>query len=186
MDYLRDHGYVNEGLKGKWSGDYTLFTINNLGQASLTIQGWQYYEELRKGLSESKIAFMAMPFDDSQLDDLYLKMKKAVEQTGFSLERLDEGQPAGLIDDHLRVKIHRSKFMIADITGGNKNVFWEAGYADGLGKAVIYTCKKGEKPPFDTNHQLTVFWEEQNLDQALEKLKDTIRYTFPNEAKLND
>ena len=54
---------------------------------------------------------------------------------------------AGLIDDRLRVEIRTSRFLIADLTHENAGAYWEAGFAEGLGKPVIYTC---EKSKFDT------------------------------------
>jgi hypothetical protein len=66
----------------------------------------------------------------------------------------------------------------------------EAGFAEGLGKPVIYTCKKEafekEGTHFDTNHHLTVVWEPGKLPVALEALKATIRATLPIEAKMMD
>lgn len=107
------------------------------------------------------------------------------------MKRLNENQPAGLIDDHLRVEIKRARFLIADLTHANNGAYWEAGYAEGLGKTVIYTCEqqvfddRAQGTHFDTNHHLTVKWNPENPDMAVESLKATIRATFP-EAKQED
>ena len=70
---------------------------------------------------------------------------------------------AGSIDERLRVEIRRSRFLIADLTDRNAGAYWEAGFAEGLGKPVIYTCEKSvfeeEKTHFDTNHMHTVLWD---------------------------
>lgn len=101
----------------------------------------------------------------------------AVAATGFTLKRLDEDQPAGLIDDRLRVEIRQSRFLVSDLTHRNPGAYWEAGYAEGLGKPVIYTCRKDvfedkkSAPHFDTNHHLTVIWEAEDLDAAVVRLK---------------
>jgi nucleoside 2-deoxyribosyltransferase len=134
---------------------------------------------------------MAMKFGDPQLDNIYQNhFKAAVRATEFELKRLDEGQPAGLIDDRLRVEIRQSRFLIADLTHHNNGAYWEAGYAEGLGKPVIYTCRKDafkqEGTHFDTNHHLTVIWDPDNMGEAVERLKATIRATLPGEAKLGD
>ena len=84
--------------------------------------------------------------------------RKAVRQAGFELIRLDDSPPAGLIDDRLRVEIQSSDFLIADLTHDNLGAYWEVGYAEGLGKPVVYTCEKTkfdqEETHFDTNHHL--------------------------------
>jgi nucleoside 2-deoxyribosyltransferase len=60
------------------------------------------------------------------------------------------------------VEIRACRFLIADLTHANNGAYWEAGFAEGLGKPVTYTCKKSEfakASHFDTNHHLTVLWE---------------------------
>jgi hypothetical protein len=160
---------------------------------NLTLKGWELFERLKRGKASGRNAFMAMPFDDPDLDKIFTDhFKSAVKATGFDLKRLDEGQPAGLIDDRLRVEIRQSRFLIADLTHNNNGAYWEAGYAEGLGKPVIYTCRKDvfDNPQkgthFDTNHHLTVVWEPDKLPEAVEKLKATIRATLPEEAKQSD
>jgi len=82
-----------------------------------------------------------MPFGNPELDHLFMDhFKPTVLQTGFTLKRLDEEQKAGLIDDQLRVEIRQSKFLLAELTESNSGAYWEAGYAEGLGKPVIYLC----------------------------------------------
>ncbi len=46
---------------------------------------------------------MAMKFNDAELDDVYKKFfKPAVDQTNFTLKRIDEYPEAGIIDLRLR------------------------------------------------------------------------------------
>jgi hypothetical protein len=86
----------------------------------LTMNGWRRFEELRRGSSAHRVAFMAMPFGEKELDDLFrINFVPAVEKTGFKLKRLDENQPAGLIDDRLRVEIRQSRFLISDLSPSN-------------------------------------------------------------------
>lgn len=159
----------------------------------LTFLGWSRVDEIRKGRTDTLQAFMAMKFGDAETDALFRDhFKDAVKATGFNLKRLDEEPRAGLIDDRLRVEIRQSRFLIADLSHGNPGAYWEAGFAEGLGKPVIYTCKKSvfddveKRPHFDTNHHLTVVWDPANLGEAVEILKATIRATLPEYAKLSD
>jgi hypothetical protein len=158
---------------------------------TLSLKGWEYYEKLKRGATESRKAFMAMKYGDEQLDKIVEEVfKPAVKQTGFDLVRLDDKPKAGLIDDRLRIEIRTSRFLIADLTHDNLGAYWEAGYAEGLGKPVIYTCEKSkfEKAPphFDANHHLTIPWDSNNLQEAANQLKATIRATLPEAAKLTD
>ena len=157
----------------------------------LTLSGWQAYAEIERGRSDSRCAFMAMSYGNPMIDRAFAEcFRPAAAATGFSLVRLDDAPPAGLIDDRLRVEIRRSRFLIADLTEGNRGAYWEAGFAEGLGKAVIYTCEeehfKSHGTHFDTSHHQTVFWEQENLDRAAEALKTTIRATLPAEAIMQE
>jgi len=164
--------------------------IAGASRLHLTFKGWAFYEELKRGHSSSRVAFMAMKFNEADLDAIVENhFKPAVAATGFDLRRINDGQPAGLIDDKLRVAIRQSRFIVADLTHHNNGAYWEAGYAEGLGKPVIYTCRadvfadKKSGTHFDTNHHLTVVWEPSMLEEAAQRLKDTIRATLPEDAQ---
>lgn len=125
-----------------------------------------------------------MQYGDSTLDTIVNDhFRPAVAETGFILRRLDDEQPAGLIDDRLRLEIQSSHFLIVDLSHDNRGAYWEGGYAEGLGKPVISTCTESvfEKTPshFDTNHHLHVLWNPADIEPALKKLKATIRATIP-------
>lgn len=166
-------------------------SVGNAVGGSLTFRGWRYYEEVRRGSRQSRKAFMAMPFGDDTLDGVYRDcFKPAVKRAGFDLVRLDETTPAGSIDDRLRVEIRTARFMIAELSHGNRGAYWEAGYAEGLGKPVIYTCEKkqwdSEGTHFDTNHLHTVVWTKEELEDAASRLTASVRATFPEEAQMTD
>ena len=134
---------------------------------------------------------MAMQFGDPNLDTMVDKwFKSAVKDTGFELRRVSDAPKAGLIDNNIRIEIQTSRFVLADLTHDNHGAYWEAGYAEGLGKPVIYTCEVSkftkEKTHFDTNHHHTVTWDFANPEAVVQALKATIRATLPDEARLED
>ncbi len=155
------------------------------------MSGWLRYGVLKQGLIESRRVLMAMKFGDEQLDHVVKScFSPAVSRTGFELRTIVQNQPAGLIDDQLRVALRTSRFVIADLTHGNNGAYWEAGFAEGLGRPVIYTCRQAEwrkgQSHFDTNHLVTVIWEPANLEKASAQLAATIRATLPAEATMTD
>ena len=157
----------------------------------LTYSGWQHYEELKKGKAAGRTAFMAMPFGNTELDAMFENVfRPAVKETGFNLKRVDDEPVAGVIDNKIRVDIRMCRFLIADLTCCNRGAYWEAGYAEGLGKPVIYTCNtyyfKQEGTHFDTNHCTTVVWDPAAPEAAAKNLKATIRNSLPFEAKMED
>ena len=113
-----------------------------------------------------------------------------IDLTSFGLRILTEAQGAGLIDDQMRVAIRTARFLVADVSTGNRGTYWEAGFAEGLGRPVIYTCREDvindrnhtDHPHFDANHMNTVVWSPDRLGDARRRLAATIRNTFPTEA----
>jgi hypothetical protein len=159
--------------------------------ATLTFAGWDHYEDMKRGGRVYRRAFMAMKFGDEQLDRVLEEIfKPSALRAGFQLVKLTDVPKAGLIDNRLRVEIQASDFVIADLTHDNLGAYWEAGYAEGLGKAVIYTCEKAKfaqaKTHFDTNHHLTVLWDQSSPDLCAQELAATIRATLPHIAVLED
>ena len=86
---------------------------------------------------------------------------------------------AGIIDNIMRMRIKEARFVIADLTHDNNGAYWEAGYAEGLGKPVIYICEaekfEREKSHFDTNHCTTIPWSGDDPDTFRQQLSATIR-----------
>lgn len=157
----------------------------------LTFDGWQRHNKLTKETVSGSKAFMAMDFSNKSLSEIFINnFKPAVAEAGFDLVRLDENPKAGSIDERLRVELRRSAFIIADLTDSNLGAYWEAGFAEGLGKPVIYTCEKSvfenKGTHFDTNHLHTVIWSSGEADEAAKDLKATIRATLPELSQLED
>lgn len=169
----------------------TYLSGQSVAQIALTFAGWDTYETLRLGGTTYRKAFMAMKFGDAILDDfLGSFLKPAAKRAGFDLFKLDDRPKAGLIDDRMRVEIRASDFVVADLTHDNLGAYWEAGFAEGLGKPVIYTCERSKfeatRTHFDTNHHLTIVWDLSDAEQAGRQLTETIRATLPHLARLTD
>jgi DNA-binding PadR family transcriptional regulator len=156
----------------------------------LTFDGWERFEELHRVSAESRIAFMAMGYGNPGVNQAFTEFVRAVEQTGFQLCRLDQKPKAGLIDLRMRVEIRSAKFLIADLTDENRGAYWEAGFTEGCGKKVYYTCEASKfeatKTHFDTEHLLTIKWSPETMPAALDELKSAIRNDFPTDAKQSD
>jgi hypothetical protein len=157
----------------------------------LTMKGWEKYQELKKRDIDSRVAFMAMKFGDPALDRAVDEcFRPAVDRTGFRLRLLTDDQGAGLIDDQLRAAMLASRFIIADLSHDNQGAYWEAGFGEGLGLPVIYTCEVSKwaksKTHFDTNHLVTIIWDPADLKKAQNQMTATIRATLRGEARQND
>jgi hypothetical protein len=80
----------------------------------------------------------------------------------------------------MRQQITQARFLIVELTHANLGAHWEAGFAEGLGKPVIYTIREGHKAHFDVDHCLRIEWNPDKLDVALNLVKATIRNAMPD------
>ena len=141
----------------------------------LTVDGHTHLAELGKRIMDSERAFVAMWFD-RETDDAYHKgIKPGIEESGYTPVRIDEKQHLNKIDDEILAEIRRSKFLVVDLTegeplktkdgqikGGTRgSVYYEAGFAYGLGIPIIYTCHKDSrnKVHFDIRQYACIVWE---------------------------
>jgi hypothetical protein len=183
QEYPKFYCRNNEELRFHLHGlqERQLLTFEPTGRTlgvRLTGIGWQRAEELQRPNIESKQAFVAMWFD-KQLDSAFAQgILKLEEDTGFRPLRIDMKQFNDKICDHIIVEIRRSRFIIADVTGQRQGVYFEAGFAMGLGLPVIWTCRKDQinECHFDTRQYNHITWE--TPEELREKLKDRILATI--------
>lgn len=131
---------------------------------NLTLKGWAEYEKQRAGEFGGNYAFLALQFGDPLLETFVSDVLKPCirNELGYEVVDMRDVARAGIIDNLMREQIRDAAFVIADLTHDNSGAYWEAGYAEGLGKPVIYICEKSKfdeaKTHFDTNHCTTVVW----------------------------
>lgn len=145
----------------------------------LTTPGWKKFEDLERNWRNSTTAFIAMWFNKATVK--YREaVKEAIQQAGYEPKVIDEHEHNNFIMDEVINKINEAKFVIADFTcipeqpennskipgGVRGGVYFEAGYAKGLGKEVIVTCKDDadskKRRHFDIDQLNTLFWKEQD------------------------
>ena len=139
------------------------------------------YENERKGKISGRYGFLAMKFGDAQLETLIKdEIKPEVKrQLGFDVLDMRDVSRAGVIDNIMRAQIRDSAFVLVDLTHDNSGAYWEAGYAEELGKPVVYICEKEKfdrvKTHFDTNHCTTVPWDTSDKESFKQQLIATLR-----------
>lgn len=152
-----------------------------------------FYEiSIVDSISTSKEVFVAMWFDESVNNVFELGIKTAIEECGYKAIRIDRTEINDKIDDQIIASIKRSKFLVADFTAQNfkhKNrkvhaarggVYYEAGFAHGLGKSVIFMVQGSQIDDihFDTRQYNHIKYE--NHIDAKSRLIARIRATIDN------
>ena len=160
---------------------------------NVTHKGYARYEELQRKSVDSSLAFVAMWFDSS-MDAVYNEaIAPAIRDAGYDPVRVDNVQHNRKIDDEIIALIRQSRFVIADFTAGKPEeprggVYYEAGFAYGLGREVIYTCQHDFKGAlhFDTRQYNHIFWEEDKLSEFRKALQNRIEATIGQGPKTKD
>jgi hypothetical protein len=152
------------------------YVTGTLGNFSLTLAGWERLEEIKRAGRLSNRVFVAMWFDKT-MDDLYTNaIEPAIRGAGYDPLRIDRHEHVNRIDDEIIGQIRRSRFMVADLTGQRYGVYFEAGMMLGLGRTVIWMCKKEEldegKLHFDVRQFNFIAWE--TIEDARKRLCDRI------------
>jgi len=167
LNILRMEGYLSFSSPDFSPGIY--YEIKNL---FLTVSGFEYVRSLGKDISKRQHAFVAMWFHNEM--QLYTQeVQKAIRQAGYEPYIANQDSYNGLIMDKVLNKISEAKFVIADLTslpetetdpctGVRGGVYYEAGYAAGLGLEVILTCREDAtaRIHFDLKQFLGIFWKE--------------------------
>ncbi len=174
IEELEDRGLIKIGTTIKSLGGSLFMNVN------LTLDGWEQYEADQRGSLSGNYSFIAMKFGDSNLDSFVRDVvKSATKEIGYDLVDLRDISRAGIIDNIMRAQIRGAAFIITDLTHDNSGAYWEAGYAEGLGKPVIYICEKTKfedaSTHFDTNHCTTVPWSQDDPDGFRRELIATVQ-----------
>jgi nucleoside 2-deoxyribosyltransferase len=146
---------------------------------TVTARGWTEFEKDKSANIESEKAFVAMWFDPGMAAAYEHAIKPAIEEdAGFKSIRVDDVEHTGKIDDRIIAEIRESRFLVADFTGHRGGVYFEAGYAMGMGLPVIWACKAAEmnNAHFDTRQYNHIVWNDPG--ELREKLALRIRATI--------
>jgi nucleoside 2-deoxyribosyltransferase len=105
-------------------------------------------------------------------------IQPAIEDAECQAVRVDKEVHNEKICDRIVAEIRGSGFLIADVTRHRQGVYFEAGFAMGLGKPVIWTCRKDHlrRAHFDTRQYNHIVWKEE-ADLRVQ-LADRIRATI--------
>lgn len=113
---------------------------------------------------EKNRCFMLMPFS-TEFDYIYGMVKKDLNDNGLICNRADEIAGSKPILNKILTEILKSRYIIADLTNYNPNVFYELGIAHSFKDAqnILMIKQKSSKIPFDLTHLTYIEYEPSNL-----------------------
>lgn len=144
----------------------------------ITAHGWEYLENDESDLLSKSQAFVAMSFDPNLKAVFKNAIEPAIEATGYRAYRVDAQPHLERIDVKIISEIKNSRFLVADVTQQKPGVYYEAGFAHGLGIPVIWCVKKDDlkNVHFDTRQYNHILWETE--EELREQLRDFILATI--------
>ncbi|MBN1819093.1 MAG: hypothetical protein JW833_00155, partial [Prolixibacteraceae bacterium] len=118
--------------------------------------------------TDKKIIFIACAFGNSEIDQLSNNcFIPTITQNNFEFFRVDFSEPSYSITESIIEHINISSVLLADLTFARQSVYFEIGFALGLGIPTILTCRKDHfrnnvdnlKVHFDLEQFKISFWE---------------------------
>ena len=141
-------------------------------------RGWDHLQAT--GISNASTGFVAMWFNDEMNVAWEKAIYPAIKAAGYSPLRIDKKEHNNKIDDEIMASIRGARFVVADFTGERGGVYFEAGYAGGLGKPVIWTVRSDwlNKLHFDTRQYNHITWNADRLADFCTALQMRIEATI--------
>lgn len=181
LNYLTENKYIS--AKNSLESGYLITLLGD---------GWKRVEQIERSDEFNKNVFVSMSFAENT-KPVREAIREGITQAGFSPEFLDEIIHNKQIVPEMFRLIRECRFLIMDISDPNYGAYYEAGYAQGLGKEVIITCsaeafnrkyeteeeKKYErylKPHFDIAQKQVLVWKDHS--DLTHKLSEWIKALF--------
>lgn len=137
----------------------------------ITAKGWEKVSDMEQ-MEPNNQGFIAMAFSE-KTKTISESFKKAINKCGYIPRRIDEKEHNNQIVPEILFEISRSKFVVVDVTYPNYGAYYEAGYAEALGKEVIICCREdvfnsNQKPHFDIAQKSSIVWKDaEDLENRL-------------------
>lgn len=158
MDYAEIQYFLCYLEERKW------VKIYDTGAIEITVDGYARAQAMKANQNSSQ-AFIAM-WLNKEVEAAYREgIVPAIQSCGYKDFRIGDDPKLDKIDDAIIGEIRRSRFMVADFTYGDDgirgSVYYEAGFAQGLGIPVIRSCRSDQISDlhFDIRQYYHIDWD---------------------------
>ena len=102
-------------------------------------------------------------------------IERVAKKFGLAVIRIDKTSPISNLAEEIRSEIRKATFIIADLTDERPSCYYEAGYAEALGKPIIYIASRDSvlnpgvetKIHFDIHYNIQYFKSHKELQEKL-------------------
>ena len=107
--------------------------------------------------------FVGMAFDvPSDISDVYQAVRRACKKVDLQARRVDDSAGSGPIPTRILKEIEEAEFIVIDLTVERPNVYYELGYAHGVGNRpidILLIAKTGTTLHFDIAHLAVLYYD---------------------------
>ena len=114
--------------------------------------GRDEYDPNDQGEFIENLVFVAMPFLGEEFQEIYSAIKDECSKLNLFVKRVDENTGSGFIIREITELIEDAEFIIFDLTNERPNVYYELGYAHGVGSEsldILLIAREGTRIHFD-------------------------------------
>jgi hypothetical protein len=165
--------------------DFYMFHLRERGLVKIapllvTVAGVEFVENLERRGRDSDVGFCAMWFNDEVAPLWTNAIEPAIREAGFEPKRIDTVEHNNRIDEEILAWIRRSRFLVADLTRHRQGVYFEAGFAMGLGLPVVWLVREDDAGAthFDNRQYNRIGWTKDTLGEAKRRLLNRIVATI--------
>jgi hypothetical protein len=151
---------------------------------------WSYMDEAfrRPGYNPSdqgdftpNLVFVIMPFSP-EMDGAFRAIQEACASIGLHAKRADDSPGSGIVLRDITDMIEQAEFLVVDLTHERPNVYYELGYAHGVGNAsaeILLVARAGTALHFDVAPIRVRFYSsvEELRELATRQLSEMVRAT---------
>ena len=105
-------------------------------------------------------------------------IKPVCDALGIEAYRASDIDRPGVIIQDIIQGLAESQIIVAEITPGNLNVYYELGYAHAMGKPAILLADRGTSLPFDIRGHRVIFYD--NTIHGKSRLEAELRNHLSN------
>jgi nucleoside 2-deoxyribosyltransferase len=171
-NYLEARGYLQQGPAEAFQ--------------EISLAGWNAISTLRASNTSSTSAFIAMPFAERFLPLYEKAIHPGIYNAGYDPVRIDRQEHNNRIDDEIIASIRKSRFVVADLSMHRGGIYFEAGYALGLGLPVVWTVEQTaldqNEVHFDNRQYNFLVWNDGEYDDLARRLTNRIEATIGRPA----
>jgi TIR domain len=112
--------------------------------------------------SNQKLVFVIMSFSPD-MDPIFQGIADAAAAAGFEAKRVKDFVGDYRITTRIVELINEAAILVVDLTHERPNVYFELGYARGIGKNVITTAREGTQVHFDVRDWTCTFYSDSRI-----------------------